>query len=91
LALRRKSASRGAAAPRDPRGLRSLEWLGRLGGAPGAAVSARLPPGGITPGDFYALVFLRQLISAYRREHAALTQRLRTLEAQLSNAQGVEP
>jgi hypothetical protein len=47
--------------------------------------------GGITPGDFYALVFLRQLVGVYREDNAALAKRLRTLEAQLTSAQGVEP
>jgi len=47
--------------------------------------------GGITPGDFYALVFLRQLVGAYHEENAALAKRLQHLEAQLARPQGVEP
>lgn len=45
------------------------------------------PPGysknGITPGDFFALVFLRQLVSTYREDNGKLRDRVRELEAKL--------
>jgi hypothetical protein len=42
--------------------------------------------GGITPGDIYALVFLHQLVRAYRKENAKLRAELRDLTARLRQA-----
>jgi hypothetical protein len=39
--------------------------------------------GGISPGDIYALVFLHQLVSAYREENVRLRAEVRDLAAKL--------
>jgi hypothetical protein len=40
--------------------------------------------GGIPPGEFFALVFYRQQVSHYQREHARLEARVQELEQQLA-------
>lgn len=43
--------------------------------------------GGISPGDFFALVFWRQLLGEYHRRYARLRARVAQLEAELQDGE----
>lgn len=45
--------------------------------------------GGISPGEFQALVFWRQLVTEYQRKHAGQKARILELEAELQELQAV--
>lgn len=45
--------------------------------------------GGLTPGDFYAAVFLRQLVSEYRRKNAELVRLLARADARIAELQAL--
>ncbi|MGB5833881.1 MAG: hypothetical protein WBG92_18100 [Thiohalocapsa sp.] len=47
--------------------------------------------GGISPGDFHALIFWRQLVTAYQRQNRTLEAQVAELEAALEAERAVSP